>query len=245
MEAAKNIREAVAKVTLLRQQRLIDLTLDQAVLHVKRLQSRRFAGNYLDLLSDSRYKRAAGFFLTELYSDRDFSQRDAQFSRIAGAMQRFFPEQVVATAVALAELHALTEDLDHAMGVAWAGMGSPSSDAVRYVLAWRKVGREPDRVRQLRVVIAIGKELAHLVRTPGLRLLLKMMRRPAAAAGLASLQAFLEEGFDIFSELARSPERAADFLNIIERREADLISRLFEADPTVCAAAFQQMLDSF
>lgn len=244
MEAAKNIREAVARVAQLRQQRLADPNLDQAVLHIKRLQSRRFAGNYVDLLGDPRYQAAARFFLTELYSDGDFSERDAQFSRIAGAMQRVFPEQVVATAVALAELHALTEDLDHAMGMVWAETESQSSEAVRYVLAWRMVGREPDRLRQLRVVISIGKELAHFVRTPGLRLLLKMMRRPAAAAGLASLQAFLEEGFDIFSLLTRPPERAAEFLNIIEGREADLISRLFDADTTTCAVVFQQMLDS-
>ena len=73
---------------------------------------------------------------------RDYAERDAQFSRIAGAMQRLFPQQVVATAVALARLHALTEELDHAMGKAWLAPGADDTMPahVRYVQAWRTVG---------------------------------------------------------------------------------------------------------
>lgn len=245
MEAAQNIREAVTRVVQLRQQRLADTSLGTAVLNVKRLQSRRFSANYADLRNDVRYQAAVLFFLKELYSDRDFSERDAQFFRIAGAMQRVVPEQVAVTAVSLAELHALTEDLDQEMGIAWSRTDSDQPDAIRYVQAWRMTGREADRRRQLRVVIGIGMELGRLVRTPGLRLLLKMMRGPAAAAGLASLQAFLEEGFDIFALLARPPERVTEFLGFIEVREADLMSHLFTSEVPDSAAVFQRLLDSF
>lgn len=57
------------------------------------------------------------------------------------------------------------------------------------------------RQRQLDVVLHLGHELNHLTRTLGLRMLLKMMRRPAAAAGLSSLQHFLEAGFDAFADM--------------------------------------------
>jgi len=123
MDAAETIRNSVARVTALRRAAAAHDDLQAANRAVKRLQARRFAGTYADLLESSEYSGAARFFLDELYSDKDYSLRDAQFSRIAGALQTFFPEQVVATAVALAELHALTEELDQEMALAWLAQG--------------------------------------------------------------------------------------------------------------------------
>ena len=62
----------------------------------------------------------------------------------------------------------------------------------------------PDREGQLRVVLGIGQQMARLTRTAGLRMMLKMMRGPAAAAGLGALQRFLECGFDTFAAMARA-----------------------------------------
>ena len=142
-------------------------------------------------------------FLEELYSDRDFADRDAQFARIAGAIERFFPQAVVQTAVQLAQLHALTESLDDSMGVQWIAQDPCGEPARRYVQAWRAVGRRNEREGAAQGVLAIGDEMARLTRTPGLRTLLRMMRAPAVAAGLASLQRFLEMGFDTFADMAR------------------------------------------
>ena len=44
------------------------------------------------------YAAAARFFLDELYSDKDYADRDAQFARIAGAIEKLFPAQVARTA---------------------------------------------------------------------------------------------------------------------------------------------------
>ncbi|MCJ0761699.1 FFLEELY motif protein [Variovorax terrae] len=239
MDAAQTIRHAVAEVSQLRQACLIQPALSNAVGEVKRFQSRRFAGTYADLLQGGPYQAAAGFFLDELYSDKDYAERDAQFSRIAGAMQRLFPTQVVATAVALAQLHALTEQLDHAMGQAWlADANTSASMAARYIGAWRTVARRAERESQLSVVLGIGRELDRLTRTPGLRLMLKMMRGPASAGGLGSLQRFLEAGFDTFAGM----RDAAAFLRTIEGREAALIERLFDAPFVACETELQQTL---
>lgn len=244
METAQRIRAAVDRVSQLRHVRQVSAAESAAVVRVKQVQSQRFAGTYEDILSTPRFGAAARFFLEELYSDRDYTERDAQFVRIAGALQKIFPEQVAATAVALAELHALTEELDHAMGVAWSARGAaaPGSDAGRYISAWREVGRRTEREAQLSVVIGIGKDMAKLTRTPGLRLLLKMMRGPAAAAGLSSLQHFLEAGFDTFASLAREPQGAEVFLRTIEEREAALIALLFDADPVACETELRRTL---
>ena len=244
MEAAQQIRQAVQQVSLLRQACEADAPLKAAVISVKQLQARRFAGTYADLLQGGQYQAAASFFLEELYSDKDYAERDAQFSRIAGAMQRLFPQQVVATAVALARLHALTEELDHAMGKAWLAPGAHDTMPahVRYVQAWRTVGRRPEREQQLSVVMGIGAEMVRLTRTPGLRLMLRMMRGPAAAADLSSLQRFLETGFDTFGAMARRKNGAEAFLDTVQEREAALIAMLFDAPAVACETQLRQTL---
>src|SRR5438552_19025278 len=70
MEAARQIRSAVAQVALLRQAVAALPGLGTAVAEVKRLQSRRFAGTYADLLARGPYAAPARFFLEELYSDK-------------------------------------------------------------------------------------------------------------------------------------------------------------------------------
>ena len=230
METAQKIRQAVVEVSLLRQEGLATPALGDAVRTIKRLQARRFAGTYADLLSAGPYVSAARFFLEELYSDKDYAERDAQFARIAGTVEKFFPADVAHTAVALAQLHALTEALDHAMAVQWLRTAESDPESERYVASWREVGRRADRDRQLAMVLAIGVEMARLTRAPGLRFMLKMMRGPAAAAGLGSLQRFLETGFDTFAAMARRPRGAESFLDTIREREAGLIALLFDAD---------------
>jgi hypothetical protein len=236
MDAAYIIRNSVARVTALREAAAAHGELQAANMAVKKLQARRFAGTYADLLASREYSGAARFFLEELYSDKDYSLRDAQFSRIAGALQTFFPDQVVATAVALAELHALTEELDQQMAQAWLAQGDPPSRflATRYMNAWKAVARSTDRNRQLAVVLQVGAELDRLTRTPGLRMMLRMMRKPANMAGLGALQSFLKAGFDTFAAMAGKGSKAKEFLEIIRTRESRWLDLLYESDAAIC-----------
>jgi hypothetical protein len=236
MDAAQTIRDAVFRVSRLREIYAADPDLAGRVNAVKSFQACRFAGTYSDLLAGGAYCDAARFFLEELYSDKDYADRDTQFGRIAGALQTLFPKQVVATAVSLAQLHRLTEEMDHAMATTWAGgdVSGNLSTYAQYFSAWQAVGRRAERNRQLQVVQEIGRELARLTRMPGLRLMLRMMRKPAHAAGLGSLQDFLESGFDTFAGMSRQPHGVETFLSIVEKRESALIDLLFDGDPVAC-----------
>lgn len=244
MDAAHTIREAVARVTAIRLAALSDPSMLAATKAVKSFQAKRFSGTYSDLLLSVEFGAAARFFLEDLYSDKDYSQRDAQFSRIAGALQTLFPEQVVATAVSLAQLHLLTEELDAQMAASWIAQSqNAQSDSVtRYMVCWRHVAREADRIRQLDKVLSVGADLDRLTRTPGLRFMLRMMRRPASAAGLGSLQNFLESGFDTFSGMSGNGGRALEFLNTIQRRESAWIERLSRGETEQCRLALENCI---
>ena len=244
MDAAHTIRNCIADVTALRLHRTGDTALGAAVGHVKAVQARRFRGSYHDLLQSPLFAPAAQFFLQELYSETDYSARDQQFGRIAGTLQTLFPAPVVATAVALAELHAQTETLDQDMGRAWLAVpcSAQAAEARRYALAWRAVGQRHARQQQLQRVLTMGTDLAHLTRKPGLRTMLRMMRSPAQAAGLGALQRFLEAGFDTFGQLTRQRGAVQEFLATIQAREQVLMDALFDATPVTCETALRQTL---
>ena len=108
--------------------------LNAKVVALKEYQQRRFAQTYADLLLSARYGAAARYFLDELYGPTDFTRRDDQFARVAPKLARVFPHDLAETIAALAELHALSEALDSAMGAA---LRSQRIAGVDYVRAWR------------------------------------------------------------------------------------------------------------
>lgn len=210
----------------------------EAVKSVKRLQALRFASTYADYSRIARSAPAVRFFLNELYGEHDFSRRDQQFGRIAGALERMFPPAVSQLAVDLTETHALTETLDHALAIQWNLLGNEVELAERYVRSWRLCGSRDDRFRQLAVVQHMGRELQRLTRMKSLRLALRLMRNPARAAGLDALQQFLESGFDAFAELGD----ALPFLSAIDEREREWLDALFDEDLEPCIARLRPML---
>ncbi len=200
-----------------------DLGLAAQVRAVKAWQHQRFAATYADLLASPRYGPAAQFFLDDLYGPQDFTERDGQFARIVPALVRLFPEDIVGTVAALAELHALSEELDAQMARC---LGEPAVDAASYAQAWRTVGRAPDRNRQIDLMLQVGRALERYTRKPLLRHSLRLMRGPAMAAGLSALQRFLEAGFDTFRQM----QGAQVLLDTIAQRERALAAALFAGE---------------
>jgi hypothetical protein len=197
-----------------------DAALASRVHEVKRYQHARFSTTYADLLSAPASAKAARFFLDELYGPMDFSRRDAQFSRVAPKVATLFPGEVGQIVLSLARLHALSERLDAEM----AACVTPASlSETAYGTAWRAVGQASARAEQIELVQAVGLALAKQVRKPLIRTTLRLMRGPAKAAGLDSLQSFLEQGFDAFRDL---PD-AAEFVRTIATRETSIAAALF------------------
>ena len=238
---ADQIHQSLESVAVLRQKRLGNPQLAAADAAIKRFQALRFQGTYPDLLQSPRYKTAARFFLYELYSDKDYTQRDQQFARIASTISKLFPQSVVNTAAKLAEVHALTEQLDDAMALQYLASltDSPAlSDVARYIACWRLAAESSARHMQLSSVLALGQSLDSLARQPGLRTLLRMMRGPAGVAGLGALQIFLETGFDAFQTMRGADE----FLRLISERETHWIKCLFEDDEVACETQLTELL---
>ena len=244
MDAASTIRDSMETVAALRAKASGQPELGAAVAAVKRLQATRFRHCYADLMGSREFGPASRFFLEELYGEADYALRDQQFARIAGTLTTIFPASVVATAVALSQLHALTENFDHLMAAHFVQHATPGVqlDAVSYVSAWHSVSRRADRQQQLVDVLALGRELAVLTNKPGLALLLKLMRRPASSTGLGSLQQFLERGFAIFAALSRSKGKVNEFLSTVDTRESAWLNDMFQNPSGEEAIALEKLL---
>lgn len=218
----QRILEALQQVAAERERRAADPALGARVRATKAYQQRRFEKTYTQLLASPRYGDAARFFLEDLYGPSDFSERDAQFVRIVPALVRLFPAEIVGTVRMLAELHAMSEALDSRLAAA---LPDASVRAPHYVRAWQRAGSVPEREQQISLTLAIGRALDRYVRNPLLRHSLRVMRAPARAAGLGSLQAFLERGFDTFARMGG----AREFLETVGTTERTLAADLFAA----------------
>ena len=197
--------------------------LDSKIVALKAYQQRRFSHTYADLLKTERYSAASRFFLDELYGPTDFTRRDSQFARVVPTLVRLFPSEVIDTVAALVALHALSESLDTAMSTHFTTGPVASID---YIRAWQRTGRGGDRATQVALTLDLVERLDQLTSRIFLRNSLRLMRRPAQAAGLGELQQFLETGFETF----RKMKGAHDFITIVDERESKLAAALFSAN---------------
>jgi hypothetical protein len=168
-------------------------------------QQARLARTHADLLASTEFGPAAHFFLTELYSTEDLTQRDADIERVIKILVKFLPDKALSTLAAALEMDALSEQLDSDLVTALRAHQRESApleiDSKRYRSAYREVGEPELRLRQIALTQSIGGALDQLARKPLLRMMLRMMRAPAVAGGVGGLHEFLERGYAAFAHM--------------------------------------------
>ena len=191
-------------------------------------QSQRLERSFAGFLDDPARQPAARFFLTDLYGDHDFSQRDADIARVIPMMQKLLPTALLKTVADGIELGALTHAFDLRMAEALEALAPRRRglDADLYARAYREVGRPHMRTRQIELIDDVGQGLWAALRMHGVGTLLKVSRLPARAMGFGELQGFLERGFDAFGRLGD----AESFLADIRASETRVMRRLFDGD---------------
>src|SRR5262249_58313554 len=103
------------------------------------------------------------------------------------------PQQVIETVATVIELNALSQELDRTL-LDHLGIDSALS-VPDYCAAYQASGNRGARMRQIALILDVGRALDRYVRKAMLRKTLMLMRHPARIAGLIALQNFLERGF--------------------------------------------------
>jgi hypothetical protein len=194
-------------------------------------QVERLRQTHGDLLASKRYGRACHFFLTDIYGAKDFSQRDADAENVYNTMRKYLPERLLVTMGKTIELNRMTQRLDTQLLdvlVKQLGLGDELT-AEQYTAAFRLCNNHAERLRQLELVMEVGRGVDNLTRIPMIGMVLRAARRPANRSGWSELQDFMERGFAAFKEM----KGADKFLAIVEQRERNLLERIFagESDP--------------
>ena len=187
-------------------------------------QAARLAKTHADLLASPQFHIAAAFFLSDLYGPKDFSERDTEMEKVLPIMTTMLPVSGLRTLLLAVQVDALSERFDAEM-VAVLGklLNQDGLNLAQYAAAYRQVGDREGRELQIRLIGETGEALDALAHKTFAGAALKLMHGPAQLAGLGELHAFLERGFNAF----RSLRRADEFLEIIVRRERELMVSLF------------------
>ena len=192
-------------------------------------QAQRLARTYADFLADERYEPACRFFLDDIYAPKDFTQRNTDIVRIHDFMMRFIPPRALKTLTLAIELNNLTEALDDKLlQVLLDEVGvTDSISEEQYAEAYRLCDNYDDRVRQVEMIVDIGRDLEKLVRHRVIGWTLRLARGPAYRAGWNELQDFLEHGYSSFRHMGKADK----FLNAVHDRELKILDNIYEGKP--------------
>lgn len=209
LESAKSLREAVKA----------NPELYASKCALKKYQTKRMETTHQNLLDDPETRGAALFFLSEVYSEKDLSQRDKDLTALTPIIEKTFPESTLRTVALAMELDHLTERLDIQMAMKL----GPDFTEEEYNEAFKTVGSHEERIHQLEMVQTLGDSLAGLVKIKGLYTLIKMMRKPARMANLEEIHDFMEKGFGFFKD-TKDPKA---FIRGIIEKERKLMEAMY------------------
>lgn len=188
-------------------------------------QSSRLKKTHADLHSQPSYKEGLNFLLEDLYSPKDFSQRDDDIDRIFPTMVKLLPETLLYTVTTLVELNLISQKLDLALTTTlFATMQVTDITEQSYAEAYQRCDNKSDRLHQIHLIANIGDDLDRYVHSRFLNFTLKMTKRPAEMAGVGALHDFLFRGFSAF----KSMNRVDLLLDQIIQRETCLLEQIFE-----------------
>ena len=206
-------------------------------LAVRTWQQKRLAATHAALLASAKYGPATTFFLTELYSTADLTQRDADIERVIRILAKFLPEKALHTLASALEMDALSEKMDNQLAQQLRALQMSDKPLAitngSYSAAYRAMAGFDQRVRQIELTREIGLALDKLSRMPLLRSLLRLMGGPAHASGVGGLHAFLERGYAAFAHMKGGQE----FIETIVTAERAEHERLAHPDRAQSKAA--------
>lgn len=203
--------------------------LDPQLALVRAFQARRIAQTYSDFMAQKQYAPVMQFFLEDLYSDRDFTQRDHDAERAHNFAQKFVPANMLQLATDTIDLNRLTNALDVTLRDVLVRELNFQDNLTPelYAEAYRRSNNAAERELQIELLVLVmgdAAKTAHMLLTgPAL----KLAKGPAHAAGWDEMYAFLERGYHAFSHV----KKPRVILDAIRTRETEFMRQLLQPPP--------------
>lgn len=189
---------------------------------LKAYQVERLKFTHKECLEDPNTKDATKFFLTEIYSEKDLTKRDADLAKVVPMMCKLFPKELLAVLSDAIELDALTEKLDMKM----CENLSESFTDNDYKEVYRDKTSFEDRKKQIELTNSLGLSLIDVVKYPLIGGLLGKMGFPAKMMGLSEMHELLNNGFNIF----KNTKNVDQFLKNLIQNEYDILEDIYDKE---------------
>lgn len=226
MTAGEQLHTALERFFALRQHG-DDARFAARLARLQHWQTMRLRASHQDLLTRPGAEAGMDFLFTEVYGGRDLRPVAQEIRRALPKALRLLPDRVMATSASALEAAILTQELDEHLVEVLDARLDEGLCADSYAEAYRRQQQEAARQRQLALVGELGSHIDRYVRSRMIQTTFRMVRRPAHAAGFASLYDFLDRGFAAMRPLPS----VADLLDELAAREQAIMARLLAGHP--------------
>ena len=226
MTAGEQLQQALARFFALRQHDN-DAVFCRRLARLQTWQIERLRRSHHDLIARPDAQAGVEFLFNDVYGGRDLQPVARDIRRALPKALKLLPDRVMATSASALEAAILTQELDEELvDILDERLDSPL-DMSAYADAYRTQQQAAVRERQLLLVSELGTHIDRYIRSRMIQAGFRLARRPAHAAGVASLYDFLDRGFAAMRPL---PSIAA-LLAALSERERAIMARLLAGHP--------------
>lgn len=219
-ELSSKILANLEKAADIRKSYLTNSELKEVKEELKRYQVERLKFTHQECLENPDTKDATKFFLTEIYSDKDLTKRDADLAKVVPMMCKLFTKELLVVLSDAIELDALTEELDMIM---CQNLKSDFTDE-EYKKIYKEKTSYELRKRQIELTNSLGLSLIDVVKYPLIGTLLGKMGFPAKMMGLSDMHNLLNNGFNLF----KNTKNVDEFLSGLIQREYEVLDDIYD-----------------
>jgi hypothetical protein len=192
-------------------------------------QAERLQHTHDYLLSHPKAEPGVRFLLEDVYGGRDLRPVATEIRRALPKAMKLLPDRVMSTSASALEAAIITQDLDEGLVDRLGERLDLDLREADYIAAYRDQAHErlDDRQRQLALIGELGHHVDRYVRSRMIQTTFRMVRRPAHAAGFASLYDFLDRAFTAMKTL----DSVGEMLAVIATDERDILERILAGEP--------------
>jgi hypothetical protein len=231
MNAGDSLQHNLDRFFALRQQeddKLFLARLDR----LRDAQTKRLHATHADLFADPRLAAALEFLFTDIYNSTHLAPVAREIRRALPLAVKLLPGNVMLTSANALEAAVLTQELDEALtDLLGDTLDAPLTES-DYIAGYRKLGRQPERRRQVELIAAFGEQLERYLRSKLLLGTFKVVKLPAHKAGFSHFYDFMESCFAVMKPVPN----AQTLLVELSRREAVIMQKLLDGDPAPFAS---------
>jgi len=223
-DAAARLKKAMLAYHDFRKEQ-VSHNLSQQLIQLTNWQSERLKQTHQDLYQSPGYTLGLQFLLSDLYSAKDFSDRDRDLERIFPKIIKLLPKSIVDTVGLLVELNLLTKTLDYQLTqTIFEKLNHSVVDEQNYCDGYRHCNNQVQRNHQIQLISEVGKKLDRYARSSVINFSLKITEAPAEMAGLEALHSFIMQGFSAF----HSMENVSLMMQTLVQRETQILDNIFQ-----------------